>query len=799
MVFFHSRLPCMDFISIILNSLSFQRNQAIRQSVIYCREFLRHERTSTHMSSMPSSRGSSVVVDDESFHDSPITPQTPISENELKTTSSLKGLQTEEQQRVLDTVAHLRKCGLENTLPLPQLVVCGDQSAGKSSVLEALTEIPFPRNDNLCTRFATEISLRNADTKTLTIKIIPDDERPSKEQAMLKEFVESITNFDDLPRIMDLAMEAMGISANIDPNAPPRAFARDVLSIEFCGPDCPQLTLVDLPGLIASETVEATAADVETVAAITEHYIKQPRTICLAVVSAKNDIANQQILKRVRAHDPHGDRTLGIITKPDTLDKGSGNEKAFISLAKNENVRFRLGWHVVKNRRYEERDFSLMERNMAEDSWFRASNFKTLSRNHIGIERLRGRLAALLFQHIKKELPQLRRDLETQLATASEQLGLLGDARSTPSDCRAYLVQLSTDVQKICAAAVDGHYEGRYFQCEVNSEFKLDQKAGLRRMRACVQTMNSQFTEVVRRKGHKYQIDHSTGAKSTRGTMEGEEAVKKGKPERLTKKEGLDWVRQALTRTRGKELPGNYNPSLISELYWEQSAKWEELATEHIEQVSDVCTEFLKNLLLEMTPRDVESRLWSSRIEDELRNRNAAATRELNNLIVDNTNHPINYNHYYTDTIKSRQQERANAELEKCCQDASASVETTEGVQLGPVIEKLRESLFKSTEKDMEVVSCEAALDCVVAIYKVLQKVFIANVTTQVVERHIVRGLERIFDPVAVNKMSDKDVEAIASEPGQARQERAYLEDQITKLGEGKRIFRTIMSGATTL
>ncbi|TGO86919.1 hypothetical protein BPOR_0266g00020 [Botrytis porri] len=789
----------MDFISIILNSLSFQRNQAIRQSVIYCREFLRHERTSTHMSSMPSSRGSSVVVDDESFHDSPITPQTPISENELKTTSSLKGLQTEEQQRVLDTVAHLRKCGLENTLPLPQLVVCGDQSAGKSSVLEALTEIPFQRNDNLCTRFATEISLRNADTKTLTIKIIPDDERPSKEQAMLKEFVESITNFDDLPRIMDLAMEAMGISANIDPNAPPRAFARDVLSIEFCGPDCPQLTLVDLPGLIASETVEATAADVETVAAITEHYIKQPRTICLAVVSAKNDIANQQILKRVRAHDPHGDRTLGIITKPDTLDKGSGNEKAFISLAKNENVRFRLGWHVVKNRRYEERDFSLMERNMAEDSWFRASNFKTLSRNHIGIERLRGRLAALLFQHIKKELPQLRRDLETQLATASEQLGLLGDARSTPSDCRAYLVQLSTDVQKICAAAVDGHYEGRYFQCEVNSEFKLDQKAGLRRMRACVQTMNSQFTEVVRRKGHKYQIDHSTGAKSTRGTMEGEEAVKKGKPERLTKKEGLDWVRQALTRTRGKELPGNYNPSLISELYWEQSAKWEELATEHIEQVSDVCTKFLKNLLLEMTPRDVESRLWSSRIEDELRNRNAAATRELNNLIVDNTNHPINYNHYYTDTIKSRQQERANAELEKCCQDASASVETTEGVQLGPVIEKLRESLFKSTEKDMEVVSCEAALDCVMAIYKVLQKVFIANVTTQVVERHIVRGLERIFDPVAVNKMSDKDVEAIASEPGQARQERAYLEDQITKLGEGKRIFRTIMSSATTL
>ena len=78
---------------------------------------------------------------------------------ELRITSSLEDLQTDEQRRVLDTVADVRKCGLDSILSLPQLVVCGDQSAGKSSVLEALTEIPFPRNDNLCTRYATEIVL----------------------------------------------------------------------------------------------------------------------------------------------------------------------------------------------------------------------------------------------------------------------------------------------------------------------------------------------------------------------------------------------------------------------------------------------------------------------------------------------------------------------------------------------------------------------------------------------------------------------------------------------------------------
>lgn len=65
--------------------------------------------------------------------------------NNMAGHSSLEGLQTDEQRRILDTVSKVRKCGLESVLSLPQIVVCGDQSSGKSSVLEALTEIPFPR------------------------------------------------------------------------------------------------------------------------------------------------------------------------------------------------------------------------------------------------------------------------------------------------------------------------------------------------------------------------------------------------------------------------------------------------------------------------------------------------------------------------------------------------------------------------------------------------------------------------------------------------------------------------------
>lgn len=121
------------------------------------------------------------------------------------------------------------------------------------------------------------------------IRVIPDCTRPQSEQDTMKAFSESITNFDDLPTIMEQAMKVMGIS---DMDTSGSAFAKDTLSIEIQGPDRPQLTLVDIPGLIQTSTKGVSEADVAMVAEITDSYIKQPRTICLAVVAATNDAAN---------------------------------------------------------------------------------------------------------------------------------------------------------------------------------------------------------------------------------------------------------------------------------------------------------------------------------------------------------------------------------------------------------------------------------------------------------------------------------------------------------------------------
>jgi GTP1/Obg family GTP-binding protein len=66
-----------------------------------------------------------------------------VMEPDAFTTDSLKKLQSKDERKLLDVVDKLRRTGLNGTIELPQLVVCGDQSSGKSSVLEAVSNISF--------------------------------------------------------------------------------------------------------------------------------------------------------------------------------------------------------------------------------------------------------------------------------------------------------------------------------------------------------------------------------------------------------------------------------------------------------------------------------------------------------------------------------------------------------------------------------------------------------------------------------------------------------------------------------
>ncbi|KAL2048578.1 hypothetical protein N7G274_000490 [Stereocaulon virgatum] len=99
--------------------------------------------------------------------------------------------------------------------------------------------------------------------------------------------------------------------------------------------------------------------------------MKESRSIILAVVSAKNDdYANQIVLKLARIADSKGNRTLGVITKPDTLVPDSESEAMYVSLARNQDVEFRLGWHVLKNMDSETGEWSPIDRDVKEEAFF---------------------------------------------------------------------------------------------------------------------------------------------------------------------------------------------------------------------------------------------------------------------------------------------------------------------------------------------------------------------------------------------------------------------------------------------
>ncbi|KAJ9655214.1 hypothetical protein H2201_008851 [Coniosporium apollinis] len=752
----------------------------------------------------------------------------PSSPGRSLNTSSLEALQDADQRKIMDAVDKLRRIGLNSVLQLPQLIVCGDQSSGKSSVLEAITQIPFPRKENLCTRFATEIVLRRGNTTSVKTKITPDKRRPTHEQDELEKFNASIKDFSEVPSLILEAARLMGLDGATTGST--KAFSRDVLSIEICGPDRPQLTLVDLPGLIHSENKSQSKDDVQLIRSLVEEYIRSERTIILAVISAKNDYANQIILQDCRRVDVKGSRTLGIITKPDFLRAGSDNERDWIELAQNRDVYFELGWHVLKNRTDDQLHCSFEERNQSEDLFFSKGSFRDLPQGVLGIESLRKRLSRLLNDHLKKELPDLKKELDRKWRETDVEFSRLGERRSTISEQRQYLMRVSMTTHDILRSAVQGHYEHSFFGA-VDTHAAVDAAANIQRLRAVVQYLNLQFAERMRRYGHKYAIDRGHARRS--GLSNGEVSVEDEAvsapasseeapdeeflasvledvcngvdplPQNITRPRAVDWVLRVLQRTRGRELPGNFNPMLISQLFWEQSEPWKALALAHIDRVGAACSRFVELVLQKVTTPEVWSRLLSLRVEGALSSALASSRAELGRIIEDKLRHPITYNHYYTTTVQKIRQKKYSGDLMRLTGSARIKVHEKNFLP-GPGYsttgyidpQKLEVNMKDQIEQDMDKFSAEEALDCQTAYYKDELKYFIGVVTRQVIERHLVDTLPaNIVSPMVIAGLSDEEISSIAAEPAEVTAQRDSLESRKRMLESGQEIFRLAMGG----
>ncbi|KAF2227464.1 P-loop containing nucleoside triphosphate hydrolase protein [Elsinoe ampelina] len=709
---------------------------------------------------------------------------------------SLESLQNEDARKVMDTVDRLRKAGLGSIVQLPQIVTVGDQSSGKSSTLEAITGIPFPRKENLCTRFATQIVMRRAKAEGISVAIIPDKFRSQEEQEKLKALDLKLDDFSKLGDLMERATDAMGL--NTPDQFQPHAFSRDVLSIEISGPTRPQLTLVDLPGLIHSETKYQSRDDVKLIQELVEDYIKEKRTIVLAVVSAKNDVANQIVLSKARDLGA-GDRTLGIITKTDVLEPGTDNEKSWIELTQNKDVIFGLGWHMLRNRNPKEMEESLEYRDKTEKAFFSSGSFRSLDREMVGIETLRTRLSTLLYEHLTKELPLLQKELKEKHQETQQALDKLGHARATTEEQKQYLMVVGQEFEKIASAAVAGHYELEFLS-KIDHKQPVMHKSNVVRLRAAVQHANLQFAGQMRQYGSKFRVvdgppEFSEMEEKEKDSFTLAKYYKEAESFQLVQShsEALKWVQEILERSRGRELPGNFNPAMIGQLFREQSQPWQQLAAAHVDKVVDLCTSFVEQLLRSITTEDVYNKVLQNIVQPELKARADRAHEELMEIVKDKNGDPITYNHYYTTTIQ-----KMRAKMQERKVDALLREKGRQGTdfQGGPITSFPTQALVKmmsevTTENDMDKFSAEDALICHMAYYKDELKFFVNSVTKHVIERHLVSDLpSKIISSVRFGLMSADDLRILAAEPSAVMQQREGLFKRQEMLKEGMKQFR---------
>ncbi|KIW12491.1 hypothetical protein PV08_09768 [Exophiala spinifera] len=674
-------------------------------------------------------------------------------------------LQTPQHEELLNIIDTLRSLGIGRYVDLPQIIVCGDQSSGKSSALEAISGLRFPTKDNLCTRFATELILRRAPVASVTVTIIPAPDCPEEIAKVLSFFKPPSNSIDEFAKIVLAAEEAMGL------NGSNKVFSKDVLRVELCGPTQPHLTLVDLPGIFWAGDKSQSDDDATLVRSLVESYMKKTRSIVLAVISAKSDLAMQVITKLAREIDPQGLRTMGIITKPDLLHADSDSETAFVKLAKNENIQFKLGWHVLKNRDYDTRHTTRAERDAAEEEFFDKRVWSSaLMKSQLGVATLRPRLSRVLLAQILTELPGLVQDVGSELQNCKDRLAQLGEPRGTLGEQRLYLLKASHTFVDLMRSAVGGSYFDAFFGSSETSE------GYNKRLRAVIQYKMAAFAEKMTKEGQDVQIVDEKIAAQFRGSSF----------KVISRDKYLEQVTERMRRNRGLELPGLFNPSIVGDLFYEQAKPWSSIVGDTAEElVNSVRTTV--DLVLDRSADSVTKEGILRHIilpnMDPICDKLYSKVEEVLRPHV--RGHPLTFNHYFTENLQKKRQKQTSASVMAKLRSffgLRASVTDEQIIQPSFSLKNLVKTLVVESELDMEKFASIEALNAMQAYYKVALKSIVDSFGMYAVEDCLLQPLPEIFSPEIVFGLKDEVVTAIAGESQEIAAEREDLEKKLESL-----------------
>ncbi|KIV97827.1 hypothetical protein, variant [Exophiala mesophila] len=344
-----------------------------------------------------------------------------------------------------------------DSLDLPQIVVVGSQSSGKSSVLENIVGRDFlPRGSGIVTRRPLILQL---------INIPPDDEDVNGESEYLAPHTPASVashgewaEFHHIPgrKFTDfnqVRAEIENETARIAGNN--KGINRQPINLKIYSPHVLNLTLVDLPGLTKVPIGDQPADIEKQTRTLISEYIAKPNSIILAVSPANVDIVNSEALKLARHVDPMGRRTIGVLTKLDLMDHGTNA----MDILSGRVYPLKLGFIGVVNRSQQDIQTQkpMSESLRSEAEFFRHHPAYRNMATRCGTQYLAKTLNTTLMGHIRDRLPDIKARLNTLMGQTQQELASYGSKQFSGKEHRGSLIlQLMTRFATSFISSIDG-------------------------------------------------------------------------------------------------------------------------------------------------------------------------------------------------------------------------------------------------------------------------------------------------------------------------------------------------------
>ncbi|KAI1095916.1 P-loop containing nucleoside triphosphate hydrolase protein [Rostrohypoxylon terebratum] len=720
---------------------------------------------------------------------------------------------------ILTKVDKLREL-IGTKVALPQLVVVGDQSSGKSSVLEGLTGFGFPRDAELCTRYATQITCRRENEESINVSIMPQPDAPPYERERVGKFHRTLRTMteDSLAELFREANDAMGIKSSTNSTSPDGsnlpAFSEHILKIEKLGPDEEHFTVIDVPGIFRKETEGVTTEhDIELVRNMVKNYMKDTRTIILAIMPANVDPATQEILKLAKQADPSMTRTMAVLTKPDLAIESTMKNIAIQHVLGKRND-LSLGYYIVKNRGPDDTDKSLKQGQEEERRFFATEPWSILrSTGRAGIMALKTRVRELLIDLIKKEFPKLKTDIVKELTSLKSQLDKMGQSRSNSHTQRAYLNRISEAFQTLARDSLNAYY---------TSNEIFEERHDLRLITRVVEA-SEKYSERMSKMGHtrSFESDSDSDESSYPNHYPDVEFKYADIEEALSDIEAfsdledlfdptdlvmptidnevniMDYIQEVHEQSRGQEL-GTFNSSLVATMFKEQSKKWKPITLSYMTQVILSIHHFIKNILTLICPDEcVREELWNSYLLEELQKSYRRALDHVKLLLeIEREETPLTLNHYFNDNLQKSQGDRLVSLMEKLGLQRTTRVTDPEGQPAGSkngfffdrdVLRNLSFNMANS-EHVRQLIH-----DILESYYKVTRKTFVDTVYKQAVNHYLLKGEGSpltIFSTQMVLDLNEDQLDMIAAEDTPVKLHREKLGSDIQKFEDALKVLR---------